>query len=158
MARGNQPMTAGPVVLFCGKLRRLWEASGVKQASLAKAANRSTTQVSDILNGNIRGAPAWEVVEAIVGACLAHAQRSGRPIPPDLGDLEDWRRRYFDLEQDLDTKAQSSAREPVSMPSQAPPPGRLLSELADPFGLDIHRAIGSTRVRAGRDAYVAGRD
>jgi WD40 repeat protein len=103
MARGG-PAAGGPVALFCERLRRLQVTSGVRQAALAAAARRSTTQMSDILNGRVRRAPVWEVVEAVVCACLAHAEQAGRLVPPDLGDVEDWRRRYFDLEQDLDAR------------------------------------------------------
>jgi HEAT repeat protein len=100
---------AGPVALFCDRLRRLQQASGVKQAPLAAAAGRSTTQMSFILNGRIRRAPDWEVVEAIVRTCLAHTGRARRVVPPDLGDLEDWRRRHLDLEQDLDARTRLAA-------------------------------------------------
>jgi hypothetical protein len=60
--------------------------------------------VSDILNGKIERPPGWGVTIAIVRACLEHAKAAGRLVPPDLSDEADWRRRYFDLEQDLDTR------------------------------------------------------
>jgi tetratricopeptide (TPR) repeat protein/transcriptional regulator with XRE-family HTH domain len=95
---------AGPVALFCDRLRRLQQASGLTQARLVEVSGRGRTQISDILNGQITEAPDWTVVEKIVAACLAYAADEGRPVPPDLGDLQDWRRRYFDLEQDLDAR------------------------------------------------------
>ena len=55
-------------------------------------------------------------------------------MPPDLSDEEDWRRRYFDLEQDLDTEARAGRR-------RAEPAGQLLAEVTDPFDLEVHRPV-----------------
>ena len=104
MAR-EDAAASGPLALFCARLKRLQQAAGLTQASLAAAANRSTTQMSAILNGQIKKRPDWIVVEKIVGASLVHAKKAGRLVPPDLCDQEDWSRRYFDLEQDLDAGA-----------------------------------------------------
>ena len=91
------------------------------QARIVEVSGRGRTQISDILNGKITEAPDWTVVEKIVTACLAYASDEGRLVPPDLGDLEDWRRRYFDLEQDLDARARlvggSSAKRTVGVSS-----------------------------------------
>jgi tetratricopeptide (TPR) repeat protein/transcriptional regulator with XRE-family HTH domain len=102
MAREDPAAAAGPLVRFCARLKRLQEAAGLTQTSLAVAADRSTSQMSAILNGQIKKRPEWDVVRKVVDACLAHAEETGRLVPPDLRDEEDWRRRYFDLEQDLE--------------------------------------------------------
>jgi tetratricopeptide (TPR) repeat protein/transcriptional regulator with XRE-family HTH domain len=102
MAGEDAASAGGPLALFCARLKRLQEAAGLTQTSLAAAADRSTSQMSAILNGQIKKRPDWEVMRKVVSACLAHAKEAGRPVPPDLRDEEDWRRRYFDLEQDLE--------------------------------------------------------
>ena len=83
--------------------------SGIKQADLLDAAGLKKSQVSDILNGKIERPPDWGVTIAMVRACLEHAKAAGRLVPPDLSDEADWQRRYFDLEQDLDTSGAGKA-------------------------------------------------
>lgn len=61
--------------------------------------------MSDILNGNIKRLPDWDVTVTVVRACLEHGERAGRLVPPDLRDETDWRRCYGDLEQDVGTGA-----------------------------------------------------
>jgi transcriptional regulator with XRE-family HTH domain len=108
MARNGSFGASRPLALFCVRLKRLQEAAGLAQVSLAAAAGKSPQQMSAILNGQIRRQPDWAVVEHIVKACLARARESGRLVPPDLCDLEEWRRRYFDLEQDLEANGPQS--------------------------------------------------
>jgi len=93
----------GPLVLFCARLRRLQQASGIAQASLARAVRLSTSQTSEILNGKIKRPPSRETTVSVVQACLNHAKKTKRVVPPDLSDPKDWERRLFDLEQDLDS-------------------------------------------------------
>ncbi len=90
--------------------------------------------MSDILNGKIKRLPDWDVTIGVVRACLEHAEASGRPVPPDLRDEGDWRRRYADLEHDLDAEAGQRPRREM-------PPGRLLAEVTDPFALEVHRPV-----------------
>jgi adenylylsulfate kinase-like enzyme len=92
----------GPLVLFCARLRRLQQASGIAQAGLARAVQLSTSQTSEILNGKIKRPPSRQATVSMVRACLDHAKKAGRVVPPDLSDVKDWERRLFDLEQDLD--------------------------------------------------------
>jgi tetratricopeptide (TPR) repeat protein/transcriptional regulator with XRE-family HTH domain len=108
MARGSSSAAPRPLALFCARLKRLQQAASLTQASLAAAAARSPQQMSAILNGQIRKPPDWTVVEQIVETCLARAREAGRLVPPDLCDREDWRRRYFDLEQDLEAEGLGS--------------------------------------------------
>lgn len=61
MGRGGIPEPEGPVARFCGRLRRLQEASGVKQSALAAKASLGKSQMSAILNGQIKKAPDWKV-------------------------------------------------------------------------------------------------
>lgn len=103
MALWDSGTTPGPLVLFCARLKHLQRAAGITQVNLAHAAHLSSSQMSDILNGQIKRRPDWNVTITVVRACLRHAESMGMPVPPDLRDEEDWRRRYRDLEQDLDT-------------------------------------------------------
>ena len=116
MARGNSGTAPGPLDLFCARLKRLQRSAGITQTSLAATAQLSTTQMSDILNGKIKQRPGWKVTATVVRACLEHAERTGRLMPPDLRDEDDWERRYYDLEQDLDTKAQARREALVGWP------------------------------------------
>ncbi|HEY6789334.1 MAG TPA: hypothetical protein VI365_18680, partial [Trebonia sp.] len=109
-------------------------ASGISQASLVGAAHLGKSQMSEILNGKIKKLPDWEVTIAVVRACLEYARTRGRHIPPDLRDEGDWRRRYADLEHDLDAQARSS-------PRREAPPGWLLATVTDPFALEVHRPV-----------------
>ena len=91
-----------PLALFCARLKRLQQAAALTQTSLAKTAGLQKSQMSAILNGGIKKRPDWNVVKKVVHECLLQAHEAGRPVPPDLLDEQEWRRRYFDLEQDLD--------------------------------------------------------
>jgi transcriptional regulator with XRE-family HTH domain len=134
MDLGSPGTASGPLRLFCARLKRLQEASGIRQAGLLDAAGLKRSQVSDILNGKIERPPEWGVAIAIVRACLEHAKAVGSLVPPDLSDEADWQRRYFDLEQDLDTGARARPRREASA-------GRLLAEVTDPFALEVHRPV-----------------
>jgi transcriptional regulator with XRE-family HTH domain len=107
MARKDTGSTVGspPLARFCERLKDLQRAAGLTQTSLANAAQLSTSQMSDILNGKIKRLPDWVVVAQVVSACVDHAADKGKILPPDLHDereLRTWRRRYGDLEQDFD--------------------------------------------------------
>jgi uncharacterized protein YidB (DUF937 family)/transcriptional regulator with XRE-family HTH domain len=123
-----------PLSLFCARLRRLQRQSGIKQADLLGAAGLKRSQVSDILNGKIERPPGWGVTIAIIRACLEHAKAGSRLVPPDLSDEADWQRRYFDLEQDLDTGARAK-------PRREEPAGRPLAAVTDPFALEVHHPV-----------------
>ena len=125
---------SSPLGLFCARLRRLQTESGIRQADLLGAAGRKKSQVSDILNGKIERPPDWGVTIAIVHACLEHARPPSALVPPDLIDEADWQRRYFDLEQDLDTAARTRRRRDESA-------GRPLAEVTDPFTLEVHHPV-----------------
>ena len=151
MDLGNPGTAFGPLGLFCARLRRLQTTSGIKQAGLLNAAGLKKTQVSDILNGKIERPPDWGVTIAMVRACLEHAKAAGRLVPPDLSDEADWQRRYFDLEQDLDTAERARPRREEQT-------GRLLDELTDPFEVEIHRPVEPDAPQPGLPvlpAYVA---
>jgi transcriptional regulator with XRE-family HTH domain len=132
MARGDPRTAPTPLVLFCGRLKRLHLAAGITQTSLAAAAHLGTSQMSDILNGKIKRLPDWEVTAAVVRACLRYAERIGRPVPPDLSDEGDWRRRYGDLEHDLDIEARPRREALAGWP---------LPDVTDPFALEVHRPV-----------------
>ena len=132
MTGDHAAVPADPLALFCARLRRLQKAAGILQTSLARATRLSTSQMSDILNGKIKRPPDWDITANIVRACVDHASRAGRSIPPDLRDVDDWRRRYGDLEQDYDTAAR---------PRQDTPAGYLLAQVSDPFALEVHQPV-----------------
>ena len=125
--------TLSSLALFCARLKRLQEASGISQERLLGPAHLGKSQVSAILNGKVRKIPDWDVINAVVRACLEHAETSRRPVPTDLRDEGDWRRRYADLERDYETGTRPSARRA--------PPGRLLASVTDPFALEVHRPV-----------------
>jgi transcriptional regulator with XRE-family HTH domain len=131
MPAGGVP---GPLGLFCTRLRRLQQAAGISQTSLARAVGLSTSQMSDILNAKIRRLPGWEVTDTLVGACLAYAQKAGRSLPPDLRDRADWRRRYGDAEYDLII---------LPRPAREAAAGWPLAEVTNPFDydLEIHKPV-----------------
>jgi uncharacterized protein YidB (DUF937 family) len=132
MELGDSGTTSGPLARFCDRLNRIQVASGISRASLAGAAHLGTSQMSDILNGKIKRLPDWDVTIAVVRACLEYAGAKDRPVPPDLRDEGDWRRRYADLEHDLDSEARSRPRLAVLT-------GWLLADVTDPFALEVHR-------------------
>jgi WD40 repeat protein/transcriptional regulator with XRE-family HTH domain len=103
--RKSPESTPEPLASFCRRLRRLQRESGITQQNLASAVDVSAQTMSDILNGKIRRAPQWERVEAMVKACLTQAAANARSLPEDLANLERWRQRHFDLEQDLEASA-----------------------------------------------------
>jgi transcriptional regulator with XRE-family HTH domain len=124
----------GPLGLFCARLRRLQQAAGITQTSLANTVRLSTSQMSDILNGKIKTLPDWDVVAAMVRVCMKHAERAARPVPPDLREEGDWRRRHADLEQDLSAGARPGGhREALA--------GWPLADVTDPFALEVHRPV-----------------
>ena len=125
--------STSPLEAFCVRLKRLQEASGLTQAALAGHANLRKSQMSAVLNGHIRRPPEWGVVLAVVEACLGHAKQAGRAVPGDICDIKDWRRRYGDLEVDLQAVAPQRSR-------HSSKPERLVREW-DPFTLGVHHPI-----------------
>ena len=133
---------AGPLPLFCGRLKRLQQAVGLTQTSLARTAQLSTTQMSDILNGKINTPPDWDVVDIVVRACLDHAASKGKSLAPDLRDEDDkgnkdiWRRRYGDLEQDFEATARPHRGTRAAAERIVETVGQ-----CDPFDLEVHRSM-----------------
>jgi uncharacterized protein YidB (DUF937 family)/transcriptional regulator with XRE-family HTH domain len=140
--------TSGPLTLFCGRLKRLQMTSGISQSRLLRAAHLGRSQMSDILNGKIKRVPDWDVTIAMIRACMEHAEASSRPVPRELSDEGDWRRRYADLEQDLDAEPQHGSRREMR-------PGRLLAQVTDPFVLEVHRPVQPDTPQPGLPALPA---
>lgn len=134
MGLEDSETTSDPLALFCARLKRLQMASGVSQSSLADAVRLGRSQMSDILNGKIKKIPDWDVSIGVVRACLKHAGSKGKPVPLDLRDEGDWRRRYADVEHDVNAGVRSRPRGEVQ-------PGWLLSGVTDPFALEVHRPV-----------------
>lgn len=142
---------SSPLGLFCARLKRLQIASGISQAGLRGAAHLEKSQVSAILNGKVKRLPDWGVTIGLVGACLKYAENKGSLVPLELRDERDWRRRYADVEQDLETVVRAS-------PRREEPAGRPLAEVTDPFALEVHHPVQPDtpqRVLPVLPAYVA---
>jgi transcriptional regulator with XRE-family HTH domain len=145
MAKEDGGPMVSPLLLFCARLKRLQQAAGLKQATLAVAVGGlSTSQMSAILNGDIKRLPDWDVVDRLVRACLAHAERAGKSLPMDLRDEDEegnrgnWRRRYRYLEEDF-SPALGLARDTKVLT-------RPIVETVrgcDPFDLEVHHAMPS---------------
>jgi transcriptional regulator with XRE-family HTH domain len=148
MERGNPGSTSGPLALFCARLKRLQMASGLSQAALAGAVHLGTSQMSDILNGQIKRLPDRDVTIAMVRACLEHAEAKGRPVREDLRDEGGWRRRYDDLEHDLDAEPRPGLRREAAA-------GWPLAKVIDPFALEVHRPVQPGTPQRGLPALPA---
>ena len=135
MARMTTGTADGQLQTFCARLKRLQRAAGISQTALAGYVTLSTSQMSAILNGDIKRLPDWGLVEKVVRACLAHAAQNHKTLPPDLSHREDWRRRYSDLDEDMDAAA---LRRDTKMAA-----GRTLETIrqCDAFDLGVHRAV-----------------
>jgi transcriptional regulator with XRE-family HTH domain len=133
--------TSGALAGFCASLKRLQEASGISQVGLLGAAHLEKSQVSAILNGKIKRIPDWDVVIAVVRACLEYADAKGRPMPADLRDAGHWRQRYAKLV-DEGVQVRTEGLRRVL-------PGRLLADVTDPFALEVHRPVLPIVPRAG---------
>ena len=145
---GDPGATSGLLTLFCGRLKRLQMASGISQSRLLGIVHLGRSQMSDILNGKIKRLPDWDVTIAMVRACLEYAEASSRPVPPDLRDEGDWRRRYADLEYDLDAESRQGSHHEML-------PGRLLAQVIDPFVLEVHRPVQPDTPQPGLPALPA---
>jgi transcriptional regulator with XRE-family HTH domain len=152
MGRGDGGTGSSPLALFCARLKRLQQAAGITQASLAAAAHLGTSQMSDILNGKIRQPPDWDVIASVIRACVRHAESNGRAVPADLLDEAAWRHRHADLEQDLETGGRRR-RETFSGTDVSYPAARAAY-------LEQVRTVPpvTQSAQAGRDAFTAGRD
>jgi TPR repeat protein len=139
IARRDGGPQSAPLRAFCARLKRLQGASGLTQAAVARHADKSTSQIGAILNGTIKRPPDWRLVQVMVSTCLAHAERNGRTVPADLSREEDWKRRYFDLEQDVDLAARPTG-------CKTGTPGKPIGRW-DPFDLGVHHPIFPTAAR-----------
>ena len=85
------PPTSGstPLKEFCLALKRLVKDSGMKQNQLAVRLRMSGSQVSQILNGEIKRPPDWSMIEAIITACAG----SGR-LPEQRVSSAAWRAEF----------------------------------------------------------------
>lgn len=160
MELGYSGTASGPLALFCARLKRLQLASGITQARLKDVAHLGRAQMSDMLNGRIKRPPDWNVTIAVVRACLEYAETRGRPVPPDLRDEGDWRRRYADLEHDLDAGGRSGPRHEVLPGRRARtsgwhrPPGAVRVRDVRARELGVHAAIQERDSPGELPAYV----
>ncbi len=150
MVHGSSGDASGPLARFCARLMELQKTSKITQVSLAATVHLGTSQMSDILNGNIKKLPDRDVMIAIVRACLAHAEAKGNSVPGNLRDEGDWCRRYDDVEHDLDAAPRPRLHDKASV-------GWWLTEVTDPFDLEVHRPLrvdGPQRELPALPAYV----
>lgn len=111
MTRKGNSSISSPLRSFCLKLKRLQEASGLTQTALAKHVGLSKSQMSAILNGSITRLPDQDLIGIVVRKCMEHAAKSHRSLPIDLRREEDWKRRYNDLESDLEMVPRAPAKQ-----------------------------------------------
>lgn len=128
MARDNSRAADGALRDFCTRLKRLQVMSGMPQAALASHAHLGKSQMSAILNGDIRRTPDWTIIQAVVRACLIHAEENGVILPPDVGDELAWKRRHADLEYD---EADGNARHRSGHAGQPGGGGKILALKAE---------------------------
>lgn len=86
---------------FCADLRLFWmQAGGPSLRTLSVRTSRSKSQVGNILNGEIRRPPDWDVVRALVSSFVRYAGEHGRSarLSPPTGLEQYWRPRYAVLE------------------------------------------------------------
>lgn len=160
MARDVSRTVSGPLLAFCARLKRLQVASGMTQVALAHHVSLGKSQMSDILNGNIRDLPDKDLIDMVVHACLDHARKTTKPLSANLGDEDEWRRRYNDLEYDFEVVAPHPRRRTLDPPSVRAPvldrqdvvllaqsrlhdaKGQLrkVSDCTDPVALGVHPA------------------
>ncbi|GAA0652261.1 hypothetical protein GCM10010174_89990 [Kutzneria viridogrisea] len=87
---------------FADELRRLHVAAGKPAyARLAKHSKVARSSLCDLLNGRFKRAPSWDVVRALVTACVAESVRDdhGR-VPAEVaarGEVAWWLRRHGEL-------------------------------------------------------------
>lgn len=58
--------------------------------------------LSDLLNGNGKRVPKWELVAELVQACTTYAHSHGRQLSPELASLAWWRKTHDDLTKVMD--------------------------------------------------------
>jgi tetratricopeptide (TPR) repeat protein len=140
---------------LCRDLRLLWvQAGGPSVRRLSAEVRLGKSQVSAILNGQIRALPDWDVVRGMVESVGRYAREHGRADRLSLrtGVEEYWRPRYALLEYAFSQprpRREPAARPPASgrlVPRQLPPPARHFTgrnaELAELTGL-VDRAAAA---------------
>ncbi|MEU1009759.1 hypothetical protein [Streptomyces sp. NPDC005890] len=103
---------AGPVADFCAELHLLVRKCRVSQGEIAEVLGlRSTSTVSELLNGRRRKVPDWDVVRKIVGLCT---ERNGSQAPPPGMNLDAgyWKSRHAELERTAQTAPERVGRLP----------------------------------------------
>ncbi|MEV5876736.1 hypothetical protein AB0L75_21370 [Streptomyces sp. NPDC052101] len=94
--------TVGPVADFCSELHRLVVKCGVSQREISEALGwSSTSSVSELLSGQRRRVPDWDVVRKIVGLC---AEKGLESPPPGMSlNIRYWKSRHAELERTAET-------------------------------------------------------
>ncbi|MFC6086008.1 tetratricopeptide repeat protein [Sphaerisporangium aureirubrum] len=119
-----------PLAEFCARLSGLVDESGIKQAALVEPTGRSKQALSSVLRGEIKRAPDWAVVWAVVETCAKHAEKHGRILGVSV-DKSYWRQEHALLERSLD---RTEEKTPEARP------GRPIVQW-DPFRLGVHQVI-----------------
>ncbi|WP_159033078.1 hypothetical protein [Streptomyces fodineus] len=114
------PRPAGPVADFWSELHRLVDKCGVSQREISEALGwSSTSSVSELLRGQRRKVPDWDVVRKIVGLC-AEKGLEVRPAGMSL-DLRFWKSRHAELERTVEATRRRVGRHPGPVGPPAPP-------------------------------------
>lgn len=93
-------MSAGNLAAFCEQLRDLQRLAGMPTLAQLRAQMDPVPGVSTLsalLRGKIRRTPRWELVSALVTACVSHAAANGIALDGPEADLMTWRRRHEEL-------------------------------------------------------------
>jgi tetratricopeptide (TPR) repeat protein len=106
---------------LCADLRLLWkQAGGPSLRTLSEQVRRSKSQVGNILSGQVRRPPEWEVVQGLVESFVDYARGRGRlgRLSLAIGVEEYWRPRYTMVEHAFG-HASRGGRAAASPPVQA---------------------------------------
>jgi hypothetical protein len=116
--------TAGPVADFCVALGRLVSVCRLPQRAIADALGLSVSSVSELLGGQRRRVPDWDVVRTVVELCAERNAGGAAPAGMSL-DVGWWRSRHAELERTAEVTRGRGARvpaPPVSSPPTVPAP------------------------------------
>lgn len=116
----------GLLARLCDDLRQLREeAGGPSLRALSAQVGLGKSQLGAILGGQVGRLPDWQVIRALVAACLAHAREHGRTayVSGRFGTEEFWRRRHTAVEHLLDEPPQVPAPRGERAPERVIPRG-----------------------------------
>ncbi len=130
---------------FCAQLRDLRRLCGAPSLATLRRSMPSTpgiSTLSDLLNGNLRRPPRWELIADLVEACSAHAKRQGRQLPTRVCDISEWRKQHDDLTRVLEALRRVKPSRLSEEDSARRVPAKPIAGW-DPSDLGVHRSINA---------------